>query len=265
MWDYSFKARIGYSELHRNPVPNFWKGRALALEGTLLLVTHNFRACSNIITMARTESNTELPLGATCPPFELSCVLCNKALSRDDIYPGPDDPYQRKGLLVAFLSVHCPFVQHMEQAFTALAKKYAKDIATVAICSNDANEFPEDAPEKMREQGQRLAWDKGSTGDFPCPIPYLHDESQEVAREFRAACTPDLYLFDADRKLVYHAQFDRTRPYRESDAKNGVERHPEIHQPAHGFDLEAAIQNLIAGNPPLTNQTPSLGCNIKWR
>jgi hypothetical protein len=211
--------------------------------------------------MARTESNTELALGAPCPAFELECVLCHKALGRDDIFGGPDDVYSRKGLLVAFISVHCPFVKHMEEAFTALAKKYSKEIATVCICSNDMVAFPEDGPEGMREQGQRLGWDKGEG----CTIPYLHDPSQETAREFRAACTPDLYLFDADYKLVYHAQFDRTRPYRESDAKNGVERHPEIHQPAHGADLEVAIKNLIAGNPPLEHQVPSLGCNIKWK
>ncbi|MEZ2348476.1 redoxin family protein [Terriglobus sp. RCC_193] len=211
--------------------------------------------------MARTESNTELSLGAVCPAFELECVLCNKALGRDDIYAGPDDPYARKGLLVAFISVHCPFVKHMEVAFTALAKKYAREIATVCICSNDEIAFPDDGPAGMREQGKRLGWDKGEG----CTIPYLHDDSQETAREFHAACTPDLYLFDQDRKLVYHAQFDRTRPYRESDAKAGVERHPEIHQAAHGADLEAAIKNLITGNPPLAHQVPSLGCNIKWK
>ena len=116
----------------------------------------------------------------------------------------------------------------------------------------------------MKKQGQRLGWDQGGEGAVPCTIPYLHDPSQETAREFHAACTPDLYLFDADFKLVYHAQFDRTRPYRESDAARGLERHPEIHQAAHGADLERAIENLIAGGEPLVDQTPSLGCNIKW-
>jgi hypothetical protein len=212
--------------------------------------------------MARTPSNTDLPLGTLCPTFELPCVLCdNKMLSRDDLFGGPNDAKGRKGFLVAFISVHCPFVQHMEQAFTALANKYADSISTVAICSNDAEAFPEDAPEPMRQQGIRLGWDKPAG----CTIPYLHDNTQEVAHDFHAACTPDLYLFDAEYRLVYHAQFDRTRPYRQSDANNGIERHPEIHQPAHGADLEAAIQNLLAGQPPLTNQVASLGCNIKWR
>jgi hypothetical protein len=241
--------------------------------------------------MARTPSNTDLPLGTICPPFELPCVLCdNMAYGRDDIFAGPDD--SRHGLLVAFLSVHCPFVQHMEQAFTALAKKYAGQIATVAICSNDAEAFPEDAPNHMREQGLRLGWttseskeSNGSNGnnennvrngssegnassettETNCLIPYLHDASQEVAHEFHAACTPDLYLFNSSYELVYHAQFDRTRPYRQSDANAGIERHPEIHAPAHGADLEAAIQALIAGAPPITPQIPGLGCNIKWR
>src|ERR1700755_1816553 len=110
--------------------------------------------------MARTPSNTDLPLGAVCPAFELPCVLCNKALGRDDIFGGIDDPRSRKGLLVAFVSVHCPFVKHMEEAFTALAKKYSDQIATVAICSNDVENYPDDSPEHMREQGVRLGWDK---------------------------------------------------------------------------------------------------------
>ena len=212
--------------------------------------------------MARTESNSEMAPGAVCPAFELQCVLCDKALGRDDIFGGVDDAARRKGLLVAFVSVHCPFVQHMEAAFTALAKKYSSAIATVAICSNDDVAFPEDGPAEMRKQGLRLGWADGGDG---CSIPYLHDPSQETAREFHAACTPDLYLFDAEFKLVYHAQFDRTRPYRESDAARGVERHPEIHKAAHGEDLERAITNLIAGGAPLADQVPSLGCNIKWR
>jgi hypothetical protein len=215
--------------------------------------------------MARTPSNTDLPLGTVCPPFELPCVLCDKARGRDDIFGGPDDEKERKGLLVAFVSVHCPFVQHMEQAFTDLAKKYGDTISTVAICSNDTVAFPEDGPEQMREQGIRLGWASSDGSEKGCTIPYLFDQSQETAREFHAACTPDLYLFDADYKLVYHAQFDKTRPYRDSDAKSGVERHAEIHQAAHGADLDAAIQALISGQPPLTTQIPSLGCNIKWR
>lgn len=216
--------------------------------------------------MARTPSNFDLPLGTTCPAFELECVLCNKALGRDDIFGGVDDQLCRKGLLVAFVSAHCPFVLHMQDAFTALAKQYAGSIATACICSNDAQQFPEDGPEGMRAQGIRLGWDKAfDKNSEGCTIPYLHDPSQETAREFHAACTPDLYLFNAQYELVYHAQFDATRPYRQSDANAGVERHPTIHAEAHGADLRAAIEVLLAGQPPLPNQTPSLGCNIKWR
>jgi hypothetical protein len=213
--------------------------------------------------MARTASNQNLPLGTTCPAFELPDVLTGHAIGRDDIFGGPDeetfDGAQRKGLLVAFLSVHCPFVQHMETAFTALLKQYAGSIAAVAICSNAAT-TPEDAPDQMKAQALRLGWDTIGDG-----IPYLNDESQETAREFHAACTPDLYLFNAQYELTYHAQFDPTRPYRQSDANNGAPKDDTIHQPANGADLKAAIEALLANQPPLTQQIPSLGCNIKWR
>lgn len=209
--------------------------------------------------MARTPSNQDLPLHSLCPAFELTDAVTGKAYGRDDIFGSADeeafDGAHRKGLLVAFLSVHCPFVQHMEQAFGDLAAEYADRIATVAICSNDSTAFPEDAPAQMKAQAERLGW----------KFPYLVDDSQETAREFHAACTPDLYLFNAQDELVYHAQFDGTRPYRQSDAQNGVVKDDRIHQPASGRDLRAAIENLLAGHPPLTQQTPSLGCNIKWR
>ena len=214
--------------------------------------------------MARTPSNTDLPLGALCPAFELTDVLTGTAMGRDDIFGGPDeerfDGACRQGLLVAFFSVHCPFVQHMEQAFTALAAKYVGSIAIVAICSNDAEAFPEDAPDKMKEQALRLGWNTIGDG-----ISYLADTSQETAREFHAACTPDLYLFNKNYELTYHAQFDPTRPYRQSDANNGVIEDLRIHQPANGSDLAAAIEALLAHQPPIQQQVPSLGCNIKWR
>ena len=204
--------------------------------------------------MARTPSNQDLPLGTLCPAFELSDVITGKAFGRDDIFGGVDDEGNRKGLLVAFLSVHCPFVRHMEAAFSVVAKQFQDGIATVAICSNEAT-TPEDAPKHMRSQAARLGWN----------FPYLSDHSQETAREFHAACTPDLYLFNQGFELVYHAQFDGTRPYRTSDANNGVVKDSRIHQAANGADLRAAIEALLAGKPPLGQQTPSLGCNIKWR
>jgi hypothetical protein len=206
--------------------------------------------------MARTPSNTDLSLGTVCPAFELPDVVTGHAVGRDDVFGGPDD--ERKGFLVGFLCVHCPFVQHMERALTDVLARYAKDVAAVAIMSNDLATNPDDGPELMRAQAARLGWPA-------LGIPYLLDESQETAREFHAACTPDLYLFNGQYELVYHAQFDRTRPYRQSDATAGVERHPEIHAEAHGADLEAAIQALLAGEPPINAQIPSLGCNIQWR
>ena len=205
--------------------------------------------------MARTESNHELPLGALCPAFELTNVTDGHAVGRDDVFGGVDDADGRKGLLVAFVCVHCPFVKHMEEAFAALAAEYADRISAVAISSNDVQEYPQDAPEFMREQAARLGW----------KFPYLFDESQETAIEFHAACTPDLYLFDEDFKLVYHGQFDETRPYRASDTNAGVIKDERIHQTAHGGDLRRAFDALLAGDPPLANQHPGLGCNIKWR
>ena len=208
--------------------------------------------------MARTPSNQDLPLGTTCPAFELPDVVTGRAFGRDDIFGGLDDETERKGMLVAFLSVHCPFVQHMETALTALLKEFSGSLAAVAICSNGAT-TPEDSPDKMKEQVLRLGWPGIGDG-----IPYLADTAQETAREFHAACTPDLYLFNAQFELTYHAQFDATRPYRQSDATNGVPKDDRIHQPAHGADLRAAIHALLTNHPPITPQTPSLGCNIKW-
>ena len=205
--------------------------------------------------MARTQSNTDLPLGATCPAFELLDVRTGTAMGRDDVFAGQADPDERAGLLVAFLSVHCPFVQHMEAAFATLTREFADRIATVAIMSNDIVAFPQDGPEPMRDQASRLGWQ----------FPYLQDEAQETAREFHAACTPDLYLFGSDLQLVYHGQFDETRPYRASDEAAGVVKDPRIHQSAHGADLRRAIETLVSGQPPFADQRACLGCNIKWR
>ena len=205
--------------------------------------------------MARTASNTDLHIGATCPAFELLDVRTGIAMGRDDLFAGPDDEQGRAGLLVAFLSVHCPFVQHMEAAFATLTADFADRIATVAIMSNDIVAFPQDGPDPMRDQAARLGWH----------FPYLQDEAQETAREFHAACTPDLYLFGSELQLVYHGQFDETRPYRASDEAAGVAREARIHQAAHGADLRRALEALVAGHPPLADQRACLGCNIKWR
>ena len=209
----------------------------------------------NELYMARTESNTELALGSVCPAFELQDVRTGQAMGRDDIFGGVDDEQARHGLLVAFLSVHCPFVQHVEAAFGRLTTDFADRIASVAMMSNDIAAFPQDGPEPMRDQAARLGW---------C-FPYLIDEAQETAREFHAACTPDLYLFDRNFSLVYHGQFDNTRPYRASDLAAGVLKDDYIHIAAHGNDLRRAVEALVSGAPPLSPQQACLGCNIKWR
>lgn len=205
--------------------------------------------------MARTESNRELALGAVCPAFELQDVRTGAAVGRDDVFAGIADEDRRSGVLVAFLSVHCPFVQHLEAALGRLTAEFADRIAATAIMSNDLIAYPQDGPDAMREQASRCGWD----------FPYLLDESQETAREFHAACTPDLYLFDRDFRLVYHGQFDETRPYRASDRSSGVVRDERTHAAAHGADLRRAMEALVQGQPPLAEQRLSLGCNIKWR
>ncbi len=205
--------------------------------------------------MARTESNTELALGAVCPAFELMDVRSGQAIGRDDVFAGVDDADARAGLLVLFLSVHCPFVQHMEAALGRLTTEFADRVATVAVMSNDVAAYPQDGPDAMQDQAARLGW---------C-FPYLMDEAQETAREFHAACTPDLYLFDREFNLAYHGQFDETRPYRASDEAAGVVKDEQVHQAAHGADLRRAMEALVAGAAPLVEQRACLGCNIKWR
>jgi peroxiredoxin len=146
-----------------------------------------------------------------------------------------------KGLLVAFICNHCPFVRHIRQEFARFAKEYqAKGLTVVAIASNDTKEFPEDGPAGMKEEATEVGY----------TFPYLFDEKQKVAQSFHAACTPDLFLFDANRRLAYRGQFDGSRP------KNGV--------PVTGADLRAAADAVLAGKPAPAMQKPSMGCNIKW-
>ncbi len=202
--------------------------------------------------MARTESTSTLALGSTAPAFELTDAVSGRALSRDDIFATIEGT-PRKGMLVMFICVHCPFVIHVEKQLAQIGKDYYHadgngPIAIVAISANDVLNFPQDDPEHMREQATRLGF----------TFPYLYDQSQEVAHAYDAACTPDLYLFDADLRLAYHGQLDSSRPYRSSDGSgNNI--------PVDGKDLRAAIEALIAGQKPSPNQIPSLGCNIKWR
>ncbi|MCA9559616.1 MAG: thioredoxin family protein [Myxococcales bacterium] len=182
--------------------------------------------------MARTPS-TMLPLGTPAPDFNLPDVD-GDLTSLDDFDGAP-------ALLVMFICNHCPFVIHLRAALAAFGTEYGEQIAIVAINANDANAYPDDAPDKMADE----AADAGYT------FPYLFDASQEVAKAYHAACTPDFFLFDAERKLVYRGQFDDSRP------GNG--------KPITGADLRAAVDAVLAGKAPSEEQAPSLGCNIKWR
>jgi peroxiredoxin len=184
--------------------------------------------------MALTES-TMLQLGTTAPDFALPDVVTGKTVRRDD-FSG------RKALLVMFICTHCPYVKQIEKGLAALVVDYkSKPISIVAISSNDAVTHPDDSPAGLKQQAQTLGFS----------FPYLYDETQAVAHAYQAACTPDLFLFDADLRLVYRGQFDGSRP------GNGI--------PVTGEDLRAAIDTVLAGKPPLPDQRPSIGCNIKWK
>lgn len=183
--------------------------------------------------MALTES-TMLELGTTAPDFALPDVVTGKTVRRDDFHG-------QQGLLVMFICTHCPFVKHIEKALAQLSADYAAKLGIVAISSNDAENYPDDSPAGLKRQAQT----------FGFKFPYLYDESQQVARAYKAACTPDLYLFDKDFKLVYRGQFDSSRP------SNGV--------PVTGDDLRAALDAVLRGETPGTDQRASVGCNIKWK
>src|SRR5258708_9875850 len=147
----------------------------------------------------------------------------------------------RKALLVMFICTHCPFVKHLKPALVQLGKDYEKkDLAIVAISSNDPVTHPEDAPEQLAADAKSLGY----------LFPMLFDETQKVAQTYNAACTPDFFLFDASRRLAYRGQFDSSRPSND--------------QPVTGADLKSAIEAVLAGNPAASKQVPSIGCNITW-
>ena len=211
--------------------------------------------------MSRTQS-TMVELGTVAPAFELVDVVTGRAMGRDDVLAlawdddasdqtnlmpgGGASKNGRHGLLVMFVCVHCPYVKHVEQQLAQIGADYEGRIATAAISSNDVAAYPQDAPAEMKLQAQRLGW----------RFPYLFDETQEVARSYSAACTPDFFLFDAELKLVYRGQLDTSRP-RRGDSGND--------EPVTGADLRRAMDDVIAGRRPDPNQRTSLGCNIKWR
>ena len=183
--------------------------------------------------MVRTPS-TMIALGSVAPDFSLPNVD-----GRIVDYAAAAGPL---GTLVMFICNHCPFVKHVADELARLGRDaMSRGIGVVAISSNDVATHPADSPEQM----VREAEDRGY------PFPYLYDETQEVAQAYHAACTPDFYLFDANRRLVYRGQLDPSRPG--SDV------------PVTGRDLRAAVDALLAGQPPVAEQIPSLGCNIKWK
>jgi len=184
--------------------------------------------------MALTES-TMLELGTTAPDFSLTDVVTGKTVRRDDFRGN-------KGLLVLFICAHCPYVKHVEKGLAAFGKDYSgKPVGIVAISSNDAETYPADNPAGLKHQAE--------TQEFS--FPYLYDATQSVARSYKAACTPDIFLFDSDFKLVYRGQFDGSRP------GNGVA--------VTGEDLRAATDAVLAGKKPSADQRASIGCNIKWK
>ncbi len=175
-----------------------------------------------------------VPLGTPAPEFALP-VLGGGTLSLADLADAP-------ALLVAFLSNHCPYVRHLESVLGPLTGKLAADgLATVAICSNDVDRYPDDGPAGLTEQVERAAF----------PFPYLIDTSQEVATAYRAACTPDFFLFGADRRLAWRGQFDDSRP-----STGG---------PVTGETLRVAVEHVLAGRAVPEPHAPSLGCGIKWK
>lgn len=176
-----------------------------------------------------------LDLGTKAPDFSLPDTVSGRTVSLKDVKTD-------KGLVVIFLCNHCPYVIHVNPEIVRLSKEYlAKGIGFVGISSNDAEKYPEDAPEKMKEVAQKLGY----------PFPYLYDESQEVARVYDAACTPDFYVFDKDLVLVYRGRLDDSRPKNDN--------------PLTGKDLRAALDAVLAGQPVSEVQYPSGGCNIKWK
>src|SRR3954468_11589971 len=183
--------------------------------------------------MAETNS-TMVPLGAEAPDFRLPDTN-GKTVSLADFTGAP-------ALVVMFICNHCPYVKHLRGALAQFARDYIpRRVGIVAISANDASNYPADSPAEMAKEVKSAGY----------LFPYLYDETQEVAKAYRAACTPDFYLFDQQQQLVYRGQFDESRP------GNSV--------PVTGKDLRAALEAVLAGNPVPANQKASIGCNIKWK
>lgn len=184
--------------------------------------------------MSRTPSNM-LPLGTLAPDFKLLDTVSGQMLSLHELKT-------HKATVIMFICNHCPFVKHVDEGIVALAKDYqAKGVSFIAISSNDVENYPQDSPELMKVEAEKVGY----------TFPYLFDETQEVAKAYHAACTPDFYLFDAELKCVYRGQLDDSRP------GNGL--------PVTGKDLRSALDCVLNNEKIDFEQRPSLGCNIKWK
>ena len=180
-------------------------------------------------------NSTMLSLGTKAPEFQLPDAVSGQTISLET-FAG------KQGLLVMFICRHCPFVKHIQGELAKLGKDYADtNLGMVAISANDADNYPDDAPDKLKEMAQELGF----------TFPFCYDQSQETAQAYTAACTPDFFLFDAKQKLVYRGQLDDSRP------SNG--------RPVTGKDLRAAIDAVLGSQPVNSEQKPSIGCNIKWK
>lgn len=200
-----------------------------------ILIDINYLAIVNFNNMSLTPSNM-LELNTRAINFELLDVISGNVIGLTDISSG------KRGTLVMFICNHCPYVKHVQSELVKLAADYLeKDIAIVAISSNDVENYPEDSPELMYEEAKKWKY----------TFPYLYDESQTVAKTYKAACTPDFYLFDQDLLLVYRGELDESRP------GNDVA--------LTGDSMREAINNLLSGIPISEDQKPSMGCNIKWK
>ncbi|NQZ75005.1 MAG: thioredoxin family protein [Ekhidna sp.] len=184
--------------------------------------------------MAAVESNM-MPLGTIAPNFELTDVISGETFEVEDLR-------KEYGLVVMFLCAHCPYVKNIEEEIAIVARQYGNQkMGFVAISSNDADKYPEDGPDGLRAQAEEYEFD----------FPYLYDESQKVAKAYKAACTPDFFVFDEDLKCIYRGRFDSSTP-----------GNPE---PVTGDDLVYALEAHLEDEPITKDQKPSIGCSIKWK
>jgi thiol-disulfide isomerase/thioredoxin len=184
--------------------------------------------------MVETPSSM-VPLGTTAPDFSLPDTVSGKMMSLDELK-------SEQATVVMFICNHCPFVKHVQEQLVELAYDYGpKGVSFIAINSNDVNSYPEDSPDNMKKVAELLGYG----------FPYLYDETQDVAKAYKAACTPDFYIFNGELELVYRGQLDDSRPGSTI--------------PVNGEDMRASLDNILAGEPVSPQQRPSVGCNIKWK